>query len=213
MSEVWKSIPGFEGLYEASTHGRIRSVDRLVTGKNGVTKPFHGRVLAPRPMNAGYLMVNLCKDGKAVNYLIHRLIATTFLPNDDDLAEVNHIDGVKSNNVLSNLEWMSRVRNIRHAMGMGLIQGLGENNPAAKLTEKQVIQIKEMLYLGLHPKELAEAFGVMPSTINDIQLYRSWSHVHVEQSWTEIRKERGGIVSRITVETFAPGQSAEVHAG
>lgn len=203
MSEVWKAIPDFEGLYEASTAGRIRSLDRHVTGKNGVTKKFSGRIIAPVPMKTGYVTVALSKEGKAVRYLVHRLVALAFLPNPDNLEEVNHKDGVKHNNALSNLEWMSRVRNIRHAMGMGLIQGMGELNPAAKLTEQQVRQIKELSRLHLHPREIARAFGVKPSTVTDIQTRRSWQHVHIDGAWAEIQKERG-VVSRVTVETFSP---------
>lgn len=202
MEEVWGEVPDFKGLYEASTLGRIRSLDRNVTGKNGVTKRFSGRVLAPVPMKTGYHTVSLSKDGVAVRYLVHRLVALSFIPNPDGLEEVNHKDGVKHHNALSNLEWMSRVRNIRHAMGMGLIQGVGEQNPAAKLTEKQVVQIKQLSRLYLSPREIASAFGVKPSTITDIQLCRSWAHVHVGGSWSEIRKERGGVVTRLTVEVL-----------
>ena len=201
MNEVWRAIPGFEGLYEASTEGRIRSLDRLITGKNGVTKKYAGRIIRPIPMNQGYLTVALSKDGNAVRYLIHRLVAITFIPNPNDFEEVNHIDGVKGNNALSNLEWMSRVRNIRHAMDMGLIQGLGENNPAAKLSDSDARAIKELSRYCLHPKELAAVFGVKPSTITDIQLERSWQHIQIGGEWSEIRKERGK-VSRVTVEIY-----------
>lgn len=207
MGEVWKAIPDFEGLYEASSLGRIRSIDRLVTGKNGVTKKYSGRIIAPVPMNTGYVTVALSKNGIAVRYLVHRLVAITFIPNPDGLEEVNHKDGVKHHNAPSNLEWMSRVRNIRHAMGMGLIQGLGEQNPAAKLTEKQVIQIKHLARLNLSPKEIAATFGIAIATVKDIQGARSWAHVHVEGKWSEIRKDVGGVVSRVTVEIF-PQQSA-----
>lgn len=151
MEEVWKAIPDFEGLYEASSMGRIRSLDRLVTGKNGVTKRFSGRVMVLVPMNTGYVTVALSKGGRPVRYLVHRLVALTFIPNPDGLEEVNHKDGVKHHNALSNLEWMSRVRNIRHAMGVGLIQGLGESNPAAKLDDNSVLRVKELLRLTPHP--------------------------------------------------------------
>lgn len=201
MNEVWRAIPGYEGLYEASTEGRIRSLDRLITGKNGVTKRFSGRVLKPVKQNAGYLALGLSKDGIVTTTLVHRIIATTFIENPGNLPEVNHKDGVKDNNALTNLEWMSRVRNIRHAMGMGLIQGLGENNPAAKLSDSDARAIKELSRYCLHPKELAAVFGVKPSTITDIQLERSWQHIQIGGEWSEIRKERGK-VSRVTVEIY-----------
>lgn len=199
--EEWKAIPGYEGLYEASTLGRVRSLDRLIHCRNGSVKQYRGTVLTPSTTNTDYLSVQLSRDGKPIRYLVHRLVALTFIPNPDGLEEVNHKDGVKRNNELSNLEWMSRVRNIRHAMGMGLIQGLGEDNPAAKLTESDARLIKEYSRLALHPKELARAFSVKPSTITDIQLGRSWQHIQVSGQWSEIRKERGQ-VSRVTVEIY-----------
>lgn len=202
MEEVWKAIPDFEGLYEASSMGRIRSLDRLVTGKNGVTKRFSGRVMVLVPMNTGYVTVALSKGGRPVRYLVHRLVALTFIPNPDGLEEVNHKDGVKHHNALSNLEWMSRVRNIRHAMGVGLIQGLGESNPAAKLDDNSVLRVKELLRLGLHPNEIAPLFNVQPSTVFDILLGRSWVHIKISGQWSEIRKERDGSVKRLTVELY-----------
>ncbi len=203
MGEVWQAVPEYEGLYEASTLGRIRSVDRLITGKNGVTKRFSGRVLKPVKQNAGYFALGLSKAGIVETVLVHRIVAKTFLGNPEGLEEVNHIDGVKGNNALSNLEWMSRVRNIRHAMGMGLIQGLGENNPAAKINDESAMQIKELLRLGLHPNEIAPMFGVKPSTAFDILLGRSWMHVRLTGQWSEIRKERDGSVRRVTIELLS----------
>lgn len=204
MGEVWKAIPDFEGLYEASSLGRIRSLDRMVTGKNGVTKRFSGRVIAEVPMNAGYVTVALSKDGNPVRYLVHRLVAFTFIPNPDERPEVNHKNGVKSDNRIDNLEWMGRGANIDHAVETGLIRNKGELNPAAKLTGAQVMQIKELSRYCLHPNELARAFNVKPGTITDIQLSRSWQHIHASGVWSEIRKERGH-VSRVTIEVYEVG--------
>lgn len=200
-AEVWQAIPEYEGLYEASSLGRIRSLDRNIHCRDGSVKRYSGRLLQPQLMSTGYLTVQLSKGGIATHCLIHRLVAMAFLQNHDGLEEVNHKDGVKKNNALPNLEWMSRVRNIRHAMGMGLIQGMGELNPAAKLTDAQVQQIKELSRYGLHPGELAHAFGVKKSTITDIQLCRTWQHIVIPGHWSEIRKERGQ-VSRVTFELF-----------
>lgn len=202
MSETWKSVIGYEGKYEVSNLGRVRSLDRYVEGKNGVTKKYAGKILSLVKQNTGYMTVGLSKDSVVTSFLIHRLVATAFIDNPENLAEVNHKDGVKGNNNLSNLEWMSRVRNIRHAMGMGLIQGLGEHNPAAKLSELDVIEIKKLIRLNLSKKEIAKVFGVKSATISDIDMKRSWAHLSAPAVWSEIRKGRGGEVSKITFEIF-----------
>lgn len=201
MSEVWKAIPDFEGLYEVSSKGRVRSLDRLVTGSNGVTKLFRCKVLSPTPMNTGYLTISLSREGVARRHLIHRLVALAFLPNPDSRPEVNHKNGVKSDNSVNNLEWMGRGANIDHAVEVGLIRNKGERNPGAKLTEKEVVQIKHLSNLCLSPNEIAKAFGVTKSTISDIQGGRTWGHVHLNGEWVEIRKERG-VISRVVTEIY-----------
>lgn len=199
MKEIWKAIPNYNGIYEASNLGRIRSVDRKRYDKNGLLKKYYGRIIEQTEMNAGYLTVGLSIDGVVKTLLTHRLIASTFINNPENFAEVNHIDGNKQNNVVSNLEWMSRNRNIRHAIQNGLIQGLGSQNPSAKLSDDDVISILELSRLNIHPKEVANALNIKTSTISDITSRRTWQHINVTGQWSEIRKDRG-IVTKITYE-------------
>lgn len=104
MTETWKAIPGYEGLYEVSNLGRVKSLDYNHTGKDGILKPENST-------HGGYLRVHLCKDGKTRNLRVHRLVAEAFLPNPNNLETVNHKDEVKTNNVVDNLEWMSQKDN------------------------------------------------------------------------------------------------------
>lgn len=212
MIETWRSINDYEGKYQVSNFGNVRSLDRYIEGKDGKTKKFPGKILSLVKQNAGYVTVGLSKDSVVTSFLVHRLVAAAFIDNPENLPEVNHKDGVKHNNNLSNLEWMSRVRNIRHAMGMGLIQGLGEQNPSAKLSEVDVIEIKKLLRLNLSKKEIAKVFGVKSATISDIDMKRSWVHVTAPAEWSEIRKGRGGEVSRITYEIYDKKHSVEKSA-
>lgn len=105
--EIWKDIEGYEGLYQVSNMGRVRSLDRK--DKNGQFR--NGRVLAGRDDGHGYHTVALYRDGNAKNWLIHRLVAKAFLDNPSNLPEVNHKDENKANNAVSNLEWCTAFYN------------------------------------------------------------------------------------------------------
>ena len=102
--EIWKDYKDYEGLYQASNLGRLRSLDRWVS-KNGSMQFIKGRILKLLNHNAGYLSVNLWKNNKVKTYLVHRIIAEVFLPNPNNYKEVNHKDEDKTNNNVNNLEW------------------------------------------------------------------------------------------------------------
>lgn len=107
-NEIWKSIKDYEGLYEVSNFGRIRSLDRVIINSDGVKRLCKGGIRKPYKdtrENKGYLRVKLNKDGIFKKFAIHRLVAQAFIPNPDNLSEVNHKDEVKTNNHVENLEW------------------------------------------------------------------------------------------------------------
>lgn len=108
--EKWKPIEGYAGLYEVSNLGRVRSVDRITTMKNGVRRKTHGTVLKPAQGNGAgnYLCVTLSKNGRMKKKLVHRLVASAFIPNPENLPEINHKDEDKTNNKADNLEWCDR---------------------------------------------------------------------------------------------------------
>lgn len=113
--ELWKPIKGWE-QYEVSNMGRVRSKNRFVTQfwhKRFFQRIMGSRILKPRKQNGGYLMVWLSKDGKSKAMTIHRLVATAFL-GEGGKCDVNHKDGNKQNNCVSNLEWTTRSNNIKH---------------------------------------------------------------------------------------------------
>lgn len=112
--EIWKSVKGYEGYYEVSSYGRVRSLDRMVTRSDGKKRLFKGKILKMCFCGSGYLYVTLSKNGETNNKYPHRLVAETFLPNPNNLSEVNHKDENKTNNCAENLEWCSHLYNANY---------------------------------------------------------------------------------------------------
>jgi hypothetical protein len=162
-NEVWKTIPGYEGYYEVSNLGGIRSFQTKVLRKmNGVN-------------SSGYQVVVFYKEGKTKSYTVHRLVAKSFISNHKSKREVNHINGVKTDNRVENLEWVTPRENQRHSVDTGL-KSKGESNYNSKLTEIQAREIKYG-HLGLSHKEIACIYGVATSRINAIRMGRDWKHI------------------------------------
>lgn len=105
--EIWKSIKGFEDRYEVSTFGRIKSLSRVKVGKSNSSFVTEEKILSLSFNKDGYKKCSLHKDGKRYTYQVHRLVAETFIPNPNNLSQVNHKDWDRTNNTVSNLEWCS----------------------------------------------------------------------------------------------------------
>lgn len=114
MEEEWRDIKNYEGLYQVSNLGRVKSLDRTIVGKNGRVFPFKGKVLKPCKMSCDYEQVILANNGIHKNMLVHRLVAQAFLPNPDNLPQVSHKDETPYHNNVENLEWASAKDNINY---------------------------------------------------------------------------------------------------
>ena len=112
MEEIWKDIAGYEGLYQASNFGRIKTVAHWQTYSNGDRHFYKERIRVPGVGPTGYLSIRLGSKGRIAG--VHRFVAETFLPRVPGKNDVNHIDGNKSNNRVENLEWVNRKENMRH---------------------------------------------------------------------------------------------------
>ena len=125
MKEKWKPIVGYEGLYEVSNMGSVRSLTRVVDFRDRAGKMnqrvIKGRVLKPQKQRTGYLHVGLSKDGKVTLFRVHRLVAVAFIDNPKGLYEVNHIDEDKTNNRADNLEWCDHKYNNNYGSKKGHI--------------------------------------------------------------------------------------------
>jgi len=113
LNEIWKDVRGYEGIYQVSNMGRVRSLDRYID--YGFRKAFKaGQILAIGRYPNGYCYVNFCVNRKRTSQLIHRLVAIAFIPNPNDLPEVNHKDEDITNNIVFNLEWVTSKKNANY---------------------------------------------------------------------------------------------------
>ena len=121
--EIWKDIAGYEGLYQVSNLGRVKSLDRDVIDKTGRIQHKKGRIISQRKRrkHADYLSVNLYQGNSLVVYTVHRLVAIAFVPNPESKPQVNHIDENPENNQAVNLEWVTPQENMHHKNLMGRI--------------------------------------------------------------------------------------------
>lgn len=159
--EQWKVVKGFEN-YLVSSLGNVKTI-------NGKLK----KVVYDSKNDYGY--VELWKNNKGKKFRIHRLVAETFIPNTLGKEQVNHIDGDKKNNCISNLEWVTPKENIRHAIENDLSSiKYGSKNLASKLKEEDVKYIRENAGINKSVKELSEIYNVSKTTIYNIINYKKW---------------------------------------
>lgn len=160
--EIWKQAPGYEGLYNVSNLGNVFSI-------------VSNRLLTPY-LRKGYKSVWLTKMRIEKNILIHRLVAIAFIPNPENKKEVNHLDGVRNNSLVTNLEWATHAENIQHADKTGLRSNKGENCKTSKLTSQDVFEIRRMKGI-MTQRALAKKFNVKSPTINAVQQRQNWKHI------------------------------------
>lgn len=142
MTEVWKPVLGYDGLYSVSNLGAVRSENRVVRSKNGVCKKLYGKGLVLRKNRTGYNMVFLSKDGAPKIHQVHRLVAQAFIPNPENKPCVNHKNGVRTDNRVENIEWCTFSENNKYTFAVlgrkhPLLGAFEDKNPHAK----PVIQI------------------------------------------------------------------------
>lgn len=124
MNEIWRDIKDYEGLYQVSNLGRVRSVDRYCVGKGNCKRFCKGKILKPATHTNGYLIVNLCKNIKTKSYLVHRLVAEAFKPNLHNYPTVDHINRNKTDNRLENLRWAPYELQVKNSNRESLIKSI-----------------------------------------------------------------------------------------
>ena len=181
MTEIWKDIKGYEGFYQVSNIGKIRSVDRLVHNPRYGFQKLKGKLLSASPNSHGYPQIGLTQKGKRKTLKVHSLVALYFLDKISNKNEVNHKDGDKLNNRVENLEWCTRSENILHAFAFDLKEKpKGELNGQSKITKAEVIEIREMYKgrgKGLSLAKIALIYNLGSTQVSRIIKKQSWRHV------------------------------------
>jgi len=172
VEEEWRVIEDFPD-YAVSNMGRVKRITKT-------TNTFVGKILKPRLGTARYFQVNLCKDGKARNMFIHRLVLMAFVGPCPINYGANHKNGIRTDNELNNLEWTTAKQNSEHAIKTGLWHSnCGENNPNSFLKKREVWLIKKLLANKIKQKSIGKMFGVNPVTISDIKRGLTWKHIEI----------------------------------
>lgn len=159
--EEWRKIEGLDGCYEISSYGRVRSLDRVLV-VNGQNRFYKGKVLKPFANWNGYLKIVVAYKGKDHRLSIARLVAQHFVDNPDDKPEVNHIDFNKTNNHVSNLEWVSREENLSHA------QANRNLNPDRRLARQVRSQIRQDYTRGYTAREISRVYKITQARVYKI---------------------------------------------
>ena len=180
--EIWKDIEGYEGMYQVSTLGRVKSLDHYAKFINKGTpcKRFHkGKILKAIVSRFGYKRLWLRYKRVQRVMSVHRLVAKAFIPNPDNKPQVNHINCIKADNKIENLEWNTTFENMHHAYSNNMIPAnRGEKSGTAKLTNKKVLKIRKMFESRQYTMQfLADKFKVSITTISLIIRRITWKHI------------------------------------
>jgi hypothetical protein len=174
----WRYIVGYEKLYKINDNGDIIRLARECVDKNGVKKKLKERILSQSKTQEGYLKVCLTKNKKETTKLVHRLVAEAFIENPENKPQINHKNGIKTDNRLDNLEWCTRSENIKHSYYSKLRKPqIGSSHGISKLKERDVISIRKSLSDGECQYILADIYGVDQSLISKIKTGLIWKHV------------------------------------
>lgn len=181
-NEVWKDVIGWENTYQVSNLGRVKSLDRFVKSKPGQKDQLRkGQILKLKADKDGYKEIGLYNKQKGTFFRVHRLVASSFIPNPENKLQVNHKNGVKDDNRVENLEWVTLLENQQHSwkeLGRNNDHHLGEKCNLSKLKEFEVLYIRANYNKKtMNMKALSQKFNISLSQISHIVNRITWKHI------------------------------------
>ena len=166
--EIWKDIENYKDKYQISNMGNVKSLKYLGHKKE--------KIMVPNKISNGYLQIALLKNNERKMKLVHRLVIETFVGNSD--LQCNHINGIKTDNRIENIEYCTQSENAKHSFKIGLQNNKGESHPSNKLREDDVKLIRKLVEkFDIKQKTVAYLFGVSKYCISDIIRGKTWNHV------------------------------------
>lgn len=169
--EIWAAIDGFNGYYQISNYGRVKRI------RDG----WPVKMLRISRDSRGYPHTSLHFDKTKTTIKIHRLVANAFIPNPEGKRTINHINGIKTDNRVENLEWMTDVENVRHAVESKLrIAATGDRHGMASITNDTAIEIKKLISNGMRGCEIARKVGVNPAIVYSIKSGTCWKNITID---------------------------------
>jgi hypothetical protein len=177
MEEIWKDIKGFEAIYQISNLGRVKSLKRSITHSYWGKVNLSERIKKAFIDRCGYYSVMLHKESVKKSFSVHRLVALAFIPNENKKLDVNHKNGIKTDNRLENLEWMTRSENVIHSLKTRLkIPKNGNQVHNSILSKENAIKIKYE-HKDLTHKQIAKLYGIDSSLVSKIRRNLNWKHI------------------------------------
>lgn len=174
--EEWRDIPGYEGYYQVSNLGRVRSLDRVVT-RSGFDKRLKGKILLGRVVDYGRIIVSLSKGGVVRRRKVHSLVMEAFVGPYPDGLEIRHLDGDPSNNCIDNLRYGTSKENARDKLRHGTYIH-GERHPLSRLKDEDILEIRRMYVSGEATQaEIGERYGIWQTHVGHIVHGESWPHL------------------------------------
>lgn len=185
MDEIWKAVVGYEGLYEVSREGRIRSLERdvPVAAKPGRPASFkvRGRIKKFDSTAAGHQRVELSKGGVNKKLFVHRIVAEAFLGPSEGLPVVNHLDCNPKNNRVGNLEWTTYSGNSQHASDAGILRAMSNPNLRQKLSPSDVEEMRRRYWEeSARVQDLKDKFGVSDTTVYQVVNFVNWRPIELD---------------------------------